>query len=218
MSQVQEADTGLDEHRFEARKAGSPPVGKTWAGKSRYLLLAVVALVLDQWSKWMIEAHLGELGRVEVIPGLLNLIHVRNTGVAFGLFAARGDVAATWTLTLLGLAALAFVTYYFYLVPRRARMLLVALSLIIGGAVGNLLDRAAQGGVTDFIDFYYGGWHWHTFNVADTAITVGIGLMILGSWHPIHSEAAAESTGSTESTESAQSAESDPIREVTDGP
>lgn len=184
MSRERGVEAGLD-----GRDTGGEQIsviGKTWAGKSRYLLLSVLALVLDQWSKWMIEAHLGEVGRIEVIPGLLNLIHVRNTGVAFGLFAARGDVVATWTLTLLGLAALAFVTYYFYLVPRGARMLLVALALIIGGAVGNLLDRALQGGVTDFVDFYYGGWHWHTFNVADTAITIGIGLMILGSWQPIH--------------------------------
>ena len=61
-------------------------------------------------------------------------------------------------------------------------MLLVALTVIIGGAVGNLLDRIARGAVTDFVDFYFGTYHWHTFNVADTAISVGIGLMILGSF------------------------------------
>ena len=161
------------------------PQGSVWAElwfKRRYLLLSLVMLVLDQWSKWMIEAHLEGTLRYEVIPGLLNFVHVRNTGVAFGMFAARGDVTATWTLTLLGLAALTFVTYYFARVPRSDRMLLVALALVIGGAIGNLVDRIAQGGVTDWVDFYFGTYHWHTFNIADAAITIGIGLMLLGTF------------------------------------
>ncbi len=155
-------------------------------GKWRYLLISLAVLLLDQWSKWLVEAHLSNHASITVIPGLLDFTHVLNTGVAFGLFASRGTVTATAVLTLLGLAALLFVGYYFLAVPRRDRMLLVALALIMGGAVGNLLDRIARGAVTDFVDFYFGTYHWHTFNVADSAITVGIGLMILGAFrhHP----------------------------------
>lgn len=149
--------------------------------KSRYFLLSLFVLVLDQWSKWMIESHLASYTSWPVIPDLLNFTHVQNTGVAFGLFAAQGSFLGTLALTLLGLAALGFVGYYFWLIPRHDRILLVALSLVIGGAIGNLLDRVMNGGVTDFIDFYFGSYHWHTFNVADTAISIGIGLMILGT-------------------------------------
>ena len=155
-------------------------------GKWRYLLISLAVLLLDQWSKWLVEVHLSNHASITVIEGLLDFTHVLNTGVAFGLFASRGNVTATAVLTLLGLAALLFVGYYFLAVPRRDRMLLVALALIMGGAVGNLLDRIANGAVTDFVDFYFGTYHWHTFNVADAAITVGIGLMILGAFrhHP----------------------------------
>ncbi len=150
--------------------------------KGRYLLISLATLVLDQWTKWLVEVHLSDHASIEAIPGLLNFTHVRNTGVAFGLFATRGNVLGTLILTLLGLAALAFVGYYFRIVPRQDRPLLIALALVMGGAVGNLLDRILRGAVTDFVDFYYGTYHWHTFNVADTAISIGIGLMILGTF------------------------------------
>ncbi len=160
--------------------------------KGRYLLASLAVLVLDQWTKWLVEAHLSDHASIEVIPGLLNFTHVRNTGVAFGMFASRGNFWGTAILTLLGLAALIFVGYYFRIVPRHDRPLLVALALVMGGAVGNLVDRILRGAVTDFVDFYYGTYHWHTFNVADTAISIGIGLMVLGTFrrHPADSTAA----------------------------
>lgn len=143
--------------------------------RSRYLLISIAVLALDQWTKWLVELHLPLYMRQEVIPGLLNFTHVRNTGVAFGMFANHGESAVgTWILSLLGLAALAFVLLYFSKVPATERALLVALALVLGGAVGNLVDRITTGGVTDFVDFYVGDYHWHTFNVADSAITVGI--------------------------------------------
>ncbi len=150
--------------------------------KGRFLLISLAVLVLDQWTKWLIESRLLDHANIEVIPGLLNLTHVRNTGVAFGLFATRGNMLGTVILTLLGLAALVFVGYYFRIVPRHDRPLLIALALVMGGAVGNLMDRVLSGAVTDFVDFYYGTYHWHTFNVADSAISVGIGLMIIGTF------------------------------------
>lgn len=150
--------------------------------KARYLLLSLLVLVLDQWTKWLVELHLGNHTSFELIPNLLNFTYVRNTGVAFGLFAAHDQFSGTLMLTILGLFALGFVAYYYWRLASHERMLLLALALVIGGAVGNLLDRIMNGGVTDFIDFYYGTYHWHTFNVADSAITIGICLMILGSF------------------------------------
>ncbi len=145
--------------------------------KSGYLLVSLAVLVADQWSKWWVERTLAPQSVRPLIEGVLNLTHVRNTGVAFGLFAGDGAGLGPPLLSALGLAALVVVGVYFRRTPAGDRLLLTALALILGGAVGNLLDRLASGAVTDFIDFFIGSYHWHTFNLADSAITVGIGLM-----------------------------------------
>ncbi len=180
------ASSASTSSKSEISNRGPADAGRERAGtartKARTLLLSLAVLVLDQWSKWLVELHLGRHASIEVIPGLLNLTHVKNTGVAFGLFAAHGSFAGTAILTVLGIGALIFVGYYYWLTPRSDRMLLVALALILGGAVGNLCDRVLRGAVTDFVDFYFGTYHWHTFNVADSAITIGIALMILGAF------------------------------------
>jgi signal peptidase II len=113
-----------------------------------------------------------------VIPGLFSLTHVQNRGVAFGLFNALGN-AGPPVLIAAGLVALGVVAMYFRQTPEKDQLLLWSLALILGGALGNLLDRITTGSVTDFVDLYYGTHHWHTFNVADSAISIGIGLMLL---------------------------------------
>jgi signal peptidase II len=150
--------------------------------KLDYLFLSLAVLVLDQWTKWLVEVHLLPSEAQSVIPGFLNLTHVKNTGVAFGLFASHGADGGAWMLVLMGVVALGAVFLYFHFAPARNRLLLSALALIVGGAVGNLIDRLASGGVTDFIDVYVGSHHWPSFNVADSAITVGIALMIIDSF------------------------------------
>ena len=150
-------------------------------GKLRYLLVSLGVLVLDQWTKWLVEAHLPHHSAHEIIPGFMNLTHVRNTGVAFGLFASEGGGNGL-LLTLLGLGALAAVGIYFWFTPTRDRMLLTALALVVGGAIGNLIDRVSSGAVTDFLDVYVGLHHWPSFNVADSAISVGIVLMAIDSF------------------------------------
>ena len=152
------------------------------AGKLHYLLVSLGVIALDQWTKWLVEINLPHYTAQQVIPGLLNLTHVRNTGVAFGLFASHGMNGGSWLLTLLGLVALTAVGVYFWFAPVHDRLLLLALSLVVGGAVGNLIDRMSSGAVTDFIDVYVGTWHWPSFNVADSAISVGIVLMAIDSF------------------------------------
>lgn len=159
-------------------------------GKLRYLFLSLGIIVLDQWTKWLVELHLPHQAAHPVIPGFLNLTHVRNTGVAFGLFAKEGGDGGSWLLTLLGLAALTAVAVYFWYAPSRDRLLLVALSLVVGGAIGNLIDRVSSGAVTDFIDVYVGTHHWPSFNVADSAISIGIVLMAIDSFRTRHDEPA----------------------------
>ncbi len=161
--------------------------------KGRFLLLSLTVLVLDQWSKWLIELHLPEHGAQPVIPGFFHLTHVRNTGVAFGLFASYGEAAGTWLLTALGLLALAVVVIYFARTPASARLLLLALALVLGGAVGNLLDRVANGAVTDFLAFFLGNFRWPDFNVADSAISIGLSLLVIDALRPRRHPPAAES-------------------------
>ncbi len=150
--------------------------------KSLYLLIAAAVLALDQWTKWLIESHLPEMSSHEVIPGLLHISHVRNTGVAFGMFANGGRDGSPWVLSLFGLVALGLIAVLFYRTPEGDRGLLAALALVLGGAVGNLFDRMASGAVTDFIAVFIGSYRWPDFNVADSAISVGLVLILLDSF------------------------------------
>ena len=152
------------------------------AHKQTYLILALAVFVLDQWTKWWVEVSLALHLPHEVIPRFLNLTHVENSGVAFGLFSGIDSSLRTVVLTVLGLAALGVVAFYYARVDSAQRLLLTALALILGGAVGNLTDRVLAGSVTDFIDAYVGSYHWHTFNVADSAITIGVGLILWDSF------------------------------------
>ena len=172
--------------------------------KLDYLFVSLAILVLDQWTKHLVEVHLPPGAAHPVIPGLLNLTHVKNTGVAFGLFASHGADGGAWMLALMGLVALGAVFLYFHFAPAKNRMLLSALALIVGGAIGNLIDRIASGGVTDFIDVYVGTHHWPSFNVADSAITVGIGLMIVDSFRA-HRAERAEARGESDDERAAAS-------------
>jgi signal peptidase II len=145
--------------------------------KARLGLLSLAVLVLDQWTKHLAETSLAGRPPLTLIPGFLDLVLVENTGVAFGLFAAGSSTAGVLGLTLLGMIALGLVLYYFWRTPETNRVVLVSLALILGGAIGNLIDRVMSGSVTDFIDAYVGTHHWPTFNAADSAITVGIVLL-----------------------------------------
>ena len=149
--------------------------------KGHWLLLSLAVLALDQWTKWLVEVHLPLHASHPLLPGVFNLTHVRNTGVAFGLFSGRGP---SMILAVLGLLALGLVGIYFAWTHTRDRWLLMALSLVMGGAVGNLMDRMVSGAVTDFVDLHLGTAHWPAFNVADSAITVGILILILDVLRP----------------------------------
>lgn len=156
--------------------------GRGFAKKARFLLVSLAVLALDQWTKWLVELHLPELTSQPVIPGVFHLSHVRNTGVAFGMLAAHGASGGMIWLILLGASALAVIAWFFWRTPAEERLLLVALALVLGGAVGNLLDRLVSGGVTDFLLVYLGSYHWPDFNVADMAISIGLVLLVLDSF------------------------------------
>jgi signal peptidase II len=155
--------------------------------------LAFGALLADQFSKYVIE-KLTPTGTVRVIiPGLLNVVHTRNPGVAFGLFADSGKPWMAPILILFSVTVIALLLWMLASGRAGGRLAQCGLALILGGAVGNALDRALRHSVTDFIDFYIGSHHWYTFNIADSAIVVGAGLVILElfrDWrHPTHERA-----------------------------
>lgn len=162
-------------------------------GKGWYLLISLAVLGLDQWTKWLVELHLPEHASHPVLPGIFHLSHVRNTGVAFGMLAAHGASGGMIWLVLLGAVALTVIGVFFWRTPASDRLLLVALALVLGGAVGNLLDRLASGAVTDFLLVYLGSYHWPDFNVADSAISLGLVLLVLDSFRSTPDRAAAGS-------------------------
>ena len=147
--------------------------------KARLGLLSLGVVVVDQWTKHLAETHLAGAPALEIIPGFLDLIYVRNSGIAFGLFAAGSNTLGVIALTALGMIALLMVLAYFWKTPESNRWVLSSLALILGGAIGNLADRALSGSVTDFIEVYVGRYHWPTFNAADSAISIGIVMMAI---------------------------------------
>ena len=152
----------------------------------RSLELAVIAAIaaLDQVTKFLVTRELPLLDTIAVIPGLLNLTHVRNSGVAFGFLNSADFAFKPAVMAVFALVALVGVGLYAAQLPRSHRWARVGLALIIGGAAGNLVDRARQGYVVDFVDAYWHGWHFWAFNVADAAITVGVAVLILDLLRP----------------------------------
>ncbi|MDO5536653.1 MAG: signal peptidase II [Desulfovibrionaceae bacterium] len=149
--------------------------------RSRWKVLLATApcvLVLDQLTKWLVNRTLPLNGGVPVIDGLFNLVNIRNRGAAFG-FLNRSDI--DWQVWLFLAATLAASGIICALIHKsgRAPLLWVGLSMVLGGAFGNLIDRLRERAVTDFLDFYWGEMHWPAFNVADIAICVGAGLTAL---------------------------------------
>ena len=134
--------------------------------------------MLDQASKAWARKALRFGDEVNVIPGFLNFIYAENTGVAFSQLNNGGEFGR-WMLSVLATLAALAVLYYFWRTPKTEDRILGACALLLAGIVGNLTDRARLGFVIDFIDVQFGNWHYPTFNVADTAICLGAGLLIL---------------------------------------
>ncbi|MBI1727364.1 MAG: signal peptidase II [Candidatus Rokubacteria bacterium] len=141
--------------------------------------LGGIVLVLDQAAKWLALRRLGPGIPVSMVDGFFSLTLVMNPGMAFGML---GTVPPgwRWIVALLSIGALAVLaTLATRLLPEGGLVAAVAIGMIFGGAVGNLIDRARFGAVVDFLDFYWRGWHWPAFNVADSAISVGVALLAL---------------------------------------
>jgi signal peptidase II len=149
------------------------------AARKLEIIVAVSVVVLDQITKALVRPALMLHESVEVIPGFLDFTRVHNTGAAFGMLNAVDFPMKTLVLSLVALVALGGVAWYAATVPLTDRLARIGVAGVLGGAVGNLIDRATTGYVLDFVDAYFGTWHFWAFNVADAAITVGVIFMIL---------------------------------------
>jgi signal peptidase II len=146
--------------------------------KLAYLVIAGGVFMIDQTTKAWAMRTIRFGGDRSLIPGFLNLSYAQNTGVAFSMLDEQGD-AGRWGLSLIAFAAAALVLYFFWRTPRADDRMLGSLALLLAGIVGNVTDRMRLGFVIDFIDVQFGSWHYPTFNVADMAICIGAGLLLL---------------------------------------
>ncbi|KAA0254851.1 MAG: signal peptidase II [Acidobacteria bacterium] len=160
----------------------APPLAGRLPARLLWLLLSASVVVLDQVTKAAVVARIPLHAQVAVIPGFFDLTHVQNTGAAFGLFASFDAAWKAAALNLVALAVFAGVLVFSLRSPAGLLRLQLALSLVLGGAVGNLVDRVRLGSVTDFLLFYVGRHQWPSFNVADSAITVGVALLAWDFW------------------------------------
>lgn len=151
---------------------------KDFYWKIAYLLVTGAVFMIDQTTKAWAIRRLRFGDDWAVIPGFLNFAYAQNTGVAFSFLDDHGN-AGRWGLSVVAGVAAILVLYYFWRVPRSHDRLLGALALLLAGILGNVTDRMRLGFVVDFIDVQIGNWHYPTFNVADMAICVGAGLLIL---------------------------------------
>ena len=134
----------------------------------------VIIVVLDRLTKIIVDRSMPLHHSIPIIDGLFNLTYVRNTGAAFGIFAGSHEAFRLPFLILVSILALGFVVVMLKRLRDEATGLITALAFIIGGALGNLVDRVLYGEVIDFLDFYWSRYHWPAFNLADSFITVGV--------------------------------------------
>jgi signal peptidase II len=155
-------------------------VSEEFSLKNKYLWvgsIVSIVLVLDQLTKYIVQARIRLYDIITVIPGFFNLTHVRNKGAAFGILA---ELPEFWRSTFFIVVTIVAVAVIIVLIWKaNERLLVIAFSLIAGGAVGNVIDRIRYGEVVDFIQWYVKSYYWLSFNVADSAISVGVGLLAI---------------------------------------
>jgi signal peptidase II len=149
------------------------------SARATHFVLALIVILLDRWSKRLVAARIALYTHIQIIPGFFRITHTENTGAAFSLFA---DSPSHWKTSLLigfSLIAMVVVSILLWKQKRALSITGIALSLILGGAVGNLWDRIASGRVVDFLLVYVKQYQWPVFNLADSAIVIGACLLVI---------------------------------------
>lgn len=144
--------------------------------------ISIAVVALDQITKWVIMNTIALHDMVQVIPNFFNLVHIQNPGSAFGLFANQNSIFRNIFLMTAAIIAICLVLYMYKRTSQEYPLLSIGFALIFGGAVGNMMDRLRLGSVIDFIDLYIANFHWPAFNIADSAISIG---MVIFGYHII---------------------------------
>ena len=147
------------------------------------LPVTLILLAIDQLSKFLIIRNLQLYDRINVLP-FFDIVHYRNTGVAFGFMSGMPEGLRHYFFVTVFLIALVLISFFIYHTPAKEKFIIIPLSMILSGAIGNSIDRLRYGYVTDFLDFHWFGdpkLHWPPFNIADSCITVGVIILILQS-------------------------------------
>jgi signal peptidase II len=150
----------------------------------KLFVLPLLIVGLDQATKWLVVRRLPLYEDVPLISGLLSLQHVRNSGAVFGFLSGTQIPGKAYVFAAMSFCALLALTYYARTIPREERLPRFALSHVIGGAIGNLIDRVRFGYVVDFVKMYWESHVWPNYNVADSAISIGLVLLVLDSLRP----------------------------------
>ncbi|MFZ0805660.1 MAG: signal peptidase II [Candidatus Sulfotelmatobacter sp.] len=147
--------------------------------RAAHFLIALIVIVLDRWTKHLAATHIRMYAHIQIIPGFFRLTHTENTGAAFSLFADSPSHWKTGLLIAFSATAMVVVAVLLWRQARPFTMTGIALSLILGGAIGNLWDRVASGRVVDFLLFYIKHYQWPVFNLADSSIVIGACLLVM---------------------------------------
>ena len=148
--------------------------------RNKYLFLFVVSsalIVIDQYTKFMVTLHIPLSYSINIVEGFFNLTHVRNSGVAFGIFSEQNSELKPYLLIFVSIIAIIAILVIFHQTERQKRLVQGGLVLVFSGAIGNLIDRVLHKEVIDFIDIFFNNRHWPAFNVADACITIGVILL-----------------------------------------
>lgn len=144
-----------------------------------FMMISIISVAADQATKKAVNRNIGLHENIVVVEGFFNLTHVRNTGAAFGILQGASPKFKFPFFTAVSVAAILVIGFLFVKTPPEDTLMVYSLSLVMSGAAGNFIDRALYGYVVDFIEVYFRDYHWPSFNVADIAISIGAGLMII---------------------------------------
>jgi signal peptidase II len=150
--------------------------------KKKFIIISGIIIVLDQVSKAIIKSSLNLYSSVDVIKGFFQIKYIKNSGAVWGFFSNYSHTVVPKIITAMSIIALIVIIYYFLKIDPSCKIELTSLSFIAGGAIGNNIDRILSGSVVDFLELYLGKFHWPTFNVADSFITIGVILLIISLW------------------------------------
>ena len=151
----------------------------SWRDRANYLLASIIVFLLDQITKRVVTEGMTQHESITVIPDFLNMTYIHNRGAVFGLGSSVTSPYLSWGLSILSVVSLAIILIYFLRLNVRNSRMYFGLALVLGGAIGNLYDRLRYGYVIDFIDLHWYEHHWPFFNVADMAICIGVGLLLI---------------------------------------